>query len=79
MKRERLSEKIDHARADEENEREKMALKLENAMLKFERRYQQANLAKNQKVKNKKSCSAQSKQKFRAPACRFTQTLRDKI
>ena len=38
MKRERLNEKIDHAREAEENEREKMALKLENAMLKFERR-----------------------------------------
>lgn len=34
----RLSEKIDHAHENETHEREKLALKLENEMLKFERR-----------------------------------------
>jgi predicted nucleic acid-binding Zn-ribbon protein len=34
----RLSEKIDYARETETHEREKLALKLENEMLKFERR-----------------------------------------
>lgn len=34
----RLSEKIDYAREAEISEREKMALKIENEMLKFERR-----------------------------------------
>ena len=34
----RLSEKIDHAHDNETHEREKLALKLENEMLKFERR-----------------------------------------
>ncbi|MGI8640457.1 MAG: hypothetical protein ACR2MG_11010 [Pyrinomonadaceae bacterium] len=34
----RLSEKIDHAYENETHEREKLALKLENEMLKFERR-----------------------------------------
>ncbi len=34
----RLSEKIDHAHENETHEREKLALKLENEMLRFERR-----------------------------------------
>jgi len=34
----RLSENIDHAHKSEALEREKMALRLENEMLKFERR-----------------------------------------
>jgi predicted nucleic acid-binding Zn-ribbon protein len=34
----RLGEKIDYGRAAEANEREKLTLKLENEMLKFERR-----------------------------------------
>ena len=34
----RLSEKIDHAHENETHEREKFALKIENEMLKFERR-----------------------------------------
>lgn len=34
----RLSEKIDHAHQNETHEREKFALKIENEMLKFERR-----------------------------------------
>ena len=51
MKRERLSEEIDHTREAEENEREKMALKLENAMLKFERRLSSGKPSKKPKSK----------------------------